>query len=151
MSNFSAALLWFGAAVSITEFLTGSYYAPLGFSAGFAAILLGHILGGLILFAVGYIGARQGKTAMETVSLAFGKRGMQFFSLLNVLQLFGWTAIMIYQGALAANAVAPLGLVIWPIMIGLGVLVWLQIYRHQWSRLNDVGMALLFILLLLVL
>lgn len=34
--------------------------------------------------------------------MSFGEKGGIFFSFLNVLQLVGWTAIMIYDGALAA-------------------------------------------------
>ena len=40
---------------------------------------------------------------METVKIAFGARGGLFFAALNVMQLIGWTSIMIYNGALAAN------------------------------------------------
>ena len=50
-------LLWFGAAVSIAEIMTGTYFATLGLETGLAAIILGHIIGGLILFGAGYIGA----------------------------------------------------------------------------------------------
>ena len=39
---------------------------------------------------------------METVKDSFGIHGGQLFAILNVLQLAGWTAIMIYDGALAA-------------------------------------------------
>lgn len=151
MSIFSTALLWFGAAVSITEFLIGSYYAPLGLNLGLLLIIVGHILGGLLLFAVGYIGAKENKTAMETVSLAFGYRGQQFFSTLNVLQLFGWTAIMIYQGSLAAEALWPMGMGFWSIVIGIGIIAWLQVYRHQWVYLHQLGMILLIFLLICIL
>lgn len=151
MSMFSTALLWFGAAVSITEFLAGSYYAPLGLGLGLLLIMVGHLLGCVLLFAIAYIGAKENKTAMETVGLAFGYRGQQFFSTLNVLQLFGWTAIMIYQGALAAEALWPMGLAFWPVIIGSGVMAWLQIYRHQWIWLHRLGMALLFFLILCIL
>ena len=39
---FSNVLIWFGAAVSIAEILTGTYFAPLGFKKGILAILFGH-------------------------------------------------------------------------------------------------------------
>lgn len=151
MSLFSSALLWFGAALSITEFLTGSYYAPLGLGMGLVLIIVGHILGGILLFAIAYVGAKENKTAMETVSLSFGHRGQQFFSILNVLQLFGWTAIMIYQGALAAETLWPMGMCFWSLLLGSGIIVWLQIYRYQWAFLHRLGMILLFLLLLCVL
>ena len=44
-SVFENSLIWFGAAVSIAEILTGTYFAPLGFTKGLLAILIGHIIG----------------------------------------------------------------------------------------------------------
>ena len=38
-SSFQNSLIWFGAAVSIAEILTGTYFAPLGFTKGLLAIL----------------------------------------------------------------------------------------------------------------
>lgn len=42
---------------------------------------------------------------METVKSSFGNLGGLVFAFLNVLQLVGWTAIMIYDGALAADGI----------------------------------------------
>ena len=102
-SVFSNGLIWFGAGVSLAEILTGTYFAPLGFGKAMAAILLGHLIGGLMMFAAGMIGAKEHKSAMETVKMSFGEKGSLLFAVLNVLQLVGWTAIMIYDGALAAQ------------------------------------------------
>ena len=66
-SVFENGLIWFGAAVSIAEILTGTYFAPLGFGRGLAAIIIGHIIGCALLFAAGLIGGRTGRSAMETV------------------------------------------------------------------------------------
>ena len=104
-SVFSNGLIWFGAGVSIAEILTGTYLAPLGFGRGLAAILLGHVIGCALLFLAGLIGGYTGKSAMETVKMSFGERGSLLFVLLNVLQLVGWTSIMIYDGALAAGGI----------------------------------------------
>ena len=95
-------LIWFGAGVSIAEILTGTYLAPLGMAKGLAAILLGHVIGCSLLFLAGLIGGFARRSAMETVKMSFGHKGSLLFSTLNVLQLLGWTAIMIYDGALAA-------------------------------------------------
>ena len=94
-SVFSNGLIWFGAGVSLAEILTGTYFAPLGFGRAMAAILLGHLIGGLMMFAAGMIGAKERKSAMETVKMSFGEKGSLLFAVLNVLQLVGWTAIMI--------------------------------------------------------
>ena len=117
-SVFSNGLIWFGAGVSLAEILTGTYFAPLGFGKAMAAILLGHLLGGLMMFAAGMIGAKERKSAMETVKMSFGEKGGIFFSFLNVLQLVGWTAIMIYDGALAADGVLHTGSWVWCLVIG---------------------------------
>ena len=94
-STFQNGLIWFGAAVSLAEILTGANFASLGFFTGFAAILIGHVIGGILLFFAGLIGGRSGRSSMESVKISFGFQGGLFFALLNVLQLTGWTAIMI--------------------------------------------------------
>ena len=48
---FENGLLWFGAAVSLAEILTGTYFAPLGFEKGLIAIIIGHIIG-FVLYRV---------------------------------------------------------------------------------------------------
>ena len=118
-SVFSNGLIWFGAGVSLAEILTGTYFAPLGFGRAMAAILLGHLIGGLMMFASGMIGAKERKSAMETVKMSFGEKGSLLFAVLNVLQLVGWTAIMIYDGALAADGLLHSGIWIWAIVIGI--------------------------------
>ena len=115
---FENGLIWFGAGVSIAEILTGTYLAPLGMGKGLAAILIGHIIGCLMLFLAGVIGGRVRKSAMETVKMSFGQKGSILFAVLNVLQLVGWTAIMIYDGALAADGVMHTGRWIWCLVIG---------------------------------
>jgi Purine-cytosine permease and related proteins len=38
-------LLWLGAAISIAEIVTGTLLAPLGWTMGITAIILGHLIG----------------------------------------------------------------------------------------------------------
>ena len=77
-STLSNGLLWFGAAVSIAEIFTGTLFVPLGFSKGFIAIVIGHIIGCILLYYAGIIGAKSGKSAMESVGLSFGNKGRNF-------------------------------------------------------------------------
>mgnify|MGYP001529061161 CR=1 FL=1 len=60
-SVFQNSLIWFGAGVSIAEILTGTYFAPLGMAKGFAAILLGHLIGCTMMFFAGLIGGQKGQ------------------------------------------------------------------------------------------
>ena len=149
-SVFSNGLIWFGAGVSLAEILTGTYFAPLGFGKAMAAIILGHLIGGLMMFAAGMIGARERKSAMETVKMSFGEKGSLLFAILNVLQLVGWTAIMIYDGALAADGVLHIGNWIWAIIIGVLIIVWILIGITNLGKVNTVAMTALFILSLVL-
>ncbi len=149
-SVFSNGLIWFGAGVSIAEILTGTYFSTLGFARGMEAILLGHVIGGILMFLAGMIGGREEKSAMETVKMSFGSKGGLLFSGLNVLQLVGWTAIMIYDGALAANGIFGAGSRIWAVVIGVLILCWVLIGITNLGKINTVAMAGLFVLSLLL-
>lgn len=145
-SAFENGLIWFGAAVSIAEILTGTYFAPLGFTKGLLAILLGHIIGCAMLFFAGLIGGKVRKSAMETVKMSFGSKGALLFSVLNIIQLVGWTAIMIYDGALAVNGIFDIGNWVWCIIIGALIIPWIMIGIKNLGKVNTVAMAALFIL-----
>ena len=145
-SVFENGLIWFGAAVSIAEILTGTYFAPLGFTKGLLAILIGHIIGCTMLFFAGLIGGKVRKSAMETAKMSFGNKGALLFSVLNIIQLVGWTAIMIYDGALAVNGIFNIGNWIWCIIIGSLIILWILIGIKNLGKVNTVAMAALFIL-----
>lgn len=152
---FGSALIWFGAAVSIAEILTGSLIAPLGFSRGAAAVVIGHVIGCIPLYLAGLIGADSGKSAMETVKISFGQKGSVFFSVLNVTQLVGWTAVMIIGGGRAVAVIAekytgtyspPL----WCVVIGILIIVWIKIGIKNLGKINTFTMAALFSLTVLL-
>lgn len=149
-SLFENGLIWFGAGLSIAEILTGTSFAPLGFGKGILAIIIGHIIGCLMLFCAGIIGGKERKSAMDTVTMSFGADGSKFFAFLNVLQLVGWTSIMIYDGALAANGIFNTGNWVWCLVIGalnysLGC-DWIT----NLGKINTVAMAALFILTIIM-
>ena len=149
-SVFENGLIWFGAAVSIAEILTGTYFAPLGFGRGLTAILLGHIIGCAMLFAAGLIGGRVRRSAMETVKMSFGQKGSLLFVVLNIIQLVGWTGIMIFDGALAANGVWALGNWLWCLVIGGLIVLWILIGIENLGKINTVAMGALFVLTIML-
>lgn len=65
--------------------------------------------------------------------MSFGERGSLLFAILNVLQLVGWTAIMIYDGALAADGVFRTGIWVWAIIIGVLIVVWILSDLRIWE------------------
>ncbi|HZW48711.1 MAG TPA: putative hydroxymethylpyrimidine transporter CytX [Bacillota bacterium] len=144
-STFSHGLLWFGAAVSLAEIMTGTLIAPLGLRQGISAILVGHLIGCILFYLAGLIGAKTGRSAMETVKLSFGQKGSLLFSSLNILQLTGWTAIMILSGAKAAGMIFySESSWIWSILICGLIVLWLLIGVKNLNRLNTIAMAGLF-------
>jgi len=129
MSNRSLSLLWFGAAISIAEVMTGTLIAPLGLKDGMMAIIIGHIIGTLILFLAGYIGSQSKLASIESSRISFGKYGSYFFSVMNILQLIGWTAVMVITASRAIDGVTLNvfnyeNTMLWCIIIGVVIAGW---------------------------
>ena len=149
-SVFENGLIWCGAAVSVAEIMTGTYFAPLGFAKGLSALLIGHVIGCAMLFFAGLIGGKVRKSAMETAKMSFGNKGALLFSVLNIIQLVGWTAIMIYDGALAVNGIFDIGNWIWCIVIGALIVLWIMIGIKNLGKVNTVAMGALFVLTIIL-
>ena len=145
-SVFSNGLLWFGAGISIAEILTGMLLSPLGWEKGLWAIFIGHIIGGAVMLGAGIMGARSRCSAMETVSFSFGKEGAMFFAGINVIQLIGWTAVMIVSAAAAAEIIVPLGMALWDLIIGALIALWIIMGMTTLGRVNVLVMTALFLL-----
>lgn len=148
-SSFNVSLIWFGTAVSVAEIMTGTFLAPLGMKDGFLAILVGHVIGGIILYLAGIIGANKRCSASESINLSFGKLGSVSFSILNTIQLIGWTSIMTIIGAQAFNKLmASLwnmgeNTILWTIIIGLFPCIWIFSTMDFVSKINKVVMLCL--------
>lgn len=143
-------LLWFGAAVSIAEIYTGTLLAPLGLARGIFAIAAGHLIGGALMYMAARIGAVSGKAAMESVKLSFGSQGAKMFASLNVLQLVGWTAVMIVGGASAADVLLAHagfgGYSLWAVVIGCLIAFWIGQDMEHFERTSRIAVSALFLL-----
>ena len=152
LSMFNFTTLWFGAAISVAEILAGGLLAPLGFKMGLLAILLGHLVGTTILVLGGMIGTTERIPALVSTRISFGQYGSYVFSVLNVLQLLGWTAVMIITGARSVNQITKIlwsfdHLTVWSLVIGAFILVWVWLGKDSgWKKANHVAVILLFIL-----
>jgi putative hydroxymethylpyrimidine transporter CytX len=147
----SFVALWFGAAISIAEILTGGLLAPLGFKNGLAAIIIGHIIGTAILVLGGIIGTEERLPSIMSTGISFGKYGAYLFSILNVLQLIGWTAVMIISGARSVNEITKAlwsynNIYLWSIIIGGLICLWIFFGKNGWKKLNMIAATLLFLL-----
>jgi putative hydroxymethylpyrimidine transporter CytX len=152
--NFSTPMLglvWLGASVSLAEILTGTFFAPLGLSLGIAAIIVGHIIGCALFWLVSLVSAQTGTSAMKAVGRSFGRIGSGAFSAANVLQLVGWTAIMVMSGGAAANLLVPaLGMAGWCIVIGALIVLWIAIGVKRMGKVQSAAALLLFALTFVV-
>ncbi|MDP4110451.1 MAG: cytosine permease, partial [Bacillota bacterium] len=152
---FSQVFLWFGAAVSIAEIQTGALIAPLGLYKGLLSILSGHLIGAFVLYFAGLIGAETGLSSIESTRISFGTYGSCGFSVLNILQLLGWTAIMIVNGASALNVISEKMLAykshaLWCILIGVFICVWILVGMKNLAKINVVIISALFALSVLL-
>ena len=140
------SLIWFGAAISIAEILTGACLESLGLGRGLAVIILGHLIGFLLLVLAGIIGVKNKEGSMRSSALSFGKYGSFFFAILNIVQLVGWQGIMIFDASISAQGLLNLGHTWWCLIIGILTIAWIMLGIKHRDKLNVVVMVLLLIL-----
>lgn len=146
IKNSSMFLLWAGAAISISEIYTGGLIAPLGITKGLIAIILGHIIGTAFLAFGGYISFVDNKNAMDKVKDAMGSAGAKIIAILNILQLLGWSAVMIIQGGRALNSVIPgISFNVCIAFMGIAVLIWAYSFNNHSKMVNDISVIILII------
>lgn len=138
--GFSFFALWFGAAVSLAEIMTGSLTAPLGIKNGITVIILGHLIGCMILALTGIIGFREGKPSLISSRMSLGKYGSYIISIFNIVQLVGWTAIMLIQ---CSRSLQPITAKLLGIDNFIVITVIVGILVGLWALSNDKGINLL--------
>lgn len=150
-------LLWAGAAISIAEIVTGTLVAPLGWLEGLSAILLGHLIGCFVfLLPAGYLSAKQDQTAIQATNTVFGSAGVGLFSILNAVQLLGWTAVMIVNAQQAMNGIAKTlfhyqSAVVMSLIVAVLIIVWL-LMDHEWLfKINNAIVVLLALGMIMIL
>lgn len=148
-SLFTNAVIWFGVAISVSEIEAGIGIGNMSsLSSLWLPLVLGHIVGGILLFLVGYIGASVRLNAMEVTSSTFGKYGSKFFATLNVLQLIAWVAVLNAQGASAlASLNLPISFPLTCIILAMLVALWVYMGLQRISKITTVVMAVLVLLL----
>jgi len=100
-------VLWGDLGIGLLVLLAGSFLVP-GLSLGQAlfAILIGSLIGCLLLALAGVVGSENGVPTMVLFRPALGIRGSYLPTVLNVLQLIGWTIFEIIIMGHAANAIS---------------------------------------------
>ncbi len=126
-------VLWFNLGVGLLVLYAGTFITGYGFGLIPLAVLvvLGSVVGSVLLAGAGTIGARHGVPTMVSLRPIFGRTGSFVPTVLNAVQLFGWTALEIWVMSVAATALSGpfLGIgtgVFWVVLFGAfcGLLAW---------------------------
>ncbi len=149
---FTNAVIWFGVAISVSEIQAGIQIASASsIGSVWVPLILGHIIGGILLFSVGLIGARLRVNAMESIKSTFGNYGSKFFAILNVLQLIAWVAVLNAQGAMALMGLnLEIAFPIICMILAVLVALWVYIGLKRSSKVTTIIMMPLTILLILL-
>ena len=149
---FSNGVIWFGVAISVSEIEAGIQIASMStLTSSWIPLVLGHLIGGIILFFVGLIGARVRLNAMETTKSTFGDFGSKFFAALNVFQLIAWVAVLNAQGAAALMGLnLPISFPLTCVILSAIIAIWVYVGLRRLSKVTSVVMIILTILLLIL-
>ncbi len=104
LSAFDVGVLWGNLSIGLLVLLTGALLVPaLGFPQALAAIAIGSVIGSVPLALVGLAGAREGVPTMVLFRPVLGLRGSYLPSVLNIVQLIGWTGFEFWAMAGVAD------------------------------------------------
>ncbi len=104
---FDLFTLWFSLGVGLLVLQAGTFLVPdLGLPKATLAVVFGTLVGTLPLAAVGWLGSVRGLPTMTLTGSVLGRRGSYVPSVLNVIQLVGWTAFELWVMAVAASRVS---------------------------------------------
>ena len=99
-------VLWGDLGIGLLVMLAGTFLVPgLGLGRALQAILVGSALGCLLLALVGVIGSDTGEPTMALLRPLLGLRGSYIPTLLNILQLLGWTIFEFIIMGVATNTI----------------------------------------------
>lgn len=100
------AILWGDLGVGVLVLVAGALLVPaLGFWSAFAAIVVGSIIGCALLALGAAAGADHGVPTMVLFRPVLGIRGSWAPSVINVVQLIGWTAVELWAMSYVADLV----------------------------------------------
>lgn len=150
LAGFDFFLLWAGAAVSLAEIWAGGILVPMGYIAGLVVILLGHLIGNAPLALGGLIGSKWGIPTMVSTRPAFGVRGSYIPAALNIFQLIGWTAVMVWIGGQTAATFTQGSSLytpqFWIVLLGVVTTLWALVGHRFWKWLHRIAVTALVIL-----
>ena len=107
LGGLDLGVLWFDLSIGLLVMVTGALLVPaLGFESAMLAIAVGTVIGCVPLALVALAGQREGVPTMVLLRPVLGARGSAVPSVLNVIQLIGWTAVEFWVMGEVANVVS---------------------------------------------
>jgi NCS1 family nucleobase:cation symporter-1 len=107
LGGLDLGVLWFDLSIGLLVMVTGALLVPaLGFGSALLAIAVGTVVGCVPLALVALAGQREGVPTMVLLRPVLGARGSAVPSVLNVIQLVGWTAVEFWVMGEVANVVS---------------------------------------------
>lgn len=119
LSGLDFAVLWGDLSIGLLVLLTGALLVPaMGFRRALLAIVVGSLIGCIPLALVGLAGSREGVPGMVLFRPVLGVRGSYIPSVLNIVQLVGWTGFEFWAMSLVANRMAHISYWFWLSVVG---------------------------------
>ncbi len=107
LGGLDLGVLWFDLSIGLLVMVTGALLVPaLGLGDALLAIAVGSAVGCVPLALVALAGQREGVPTMVLLRPVLGARGSAVPSVLNVIQLVGWTAVEFWVMGEVANVVS---------------------------------------------
>lgn len=161
LRGIDVAALWGNLGVSLLGFTAAIFVlvpvsAPMSLAAAGTALLVGTVLGTLGVAAAGHPGAVTGSPSMVLLRGLFGTRPSYLPTLLNVVQLIGWTTFELVTIGTALHQIAD-GVPRWVFVLGGGVVTtvlalrplgWIRVLRRYVTVAVVIALVYLFVQLL---
>ena len=144
--------IWFGSDAGVAVFWAGALLTPaLSLPTATLLIIAGVTLGNVFMALIAAMGYRTGVPTMVLARGALGVRGSVLPSVLNYVQLIGWSAVMIVVGAKAADQVivsltGASTYYLWVVLIGVMLTLWTYLGPEKWKTLETISVAMLLVL-----
>jgi nucleobase:cation symporter-1, NCS1 family len=107
LGSLDFGVLWFDLSIGLLVMVTGALLVPaLGFGSALLAIAVGTLIGCVPLALVALAGQREGVPTMVLLRPVLGAGGSAVPSVLNVIQLVGWTSVEFWVMGEVANVVS---------------------------------------------
>lgn len=100
-------VLWGDLGIGVLVLVTGALLVPaLGFAEAMVAVVIGSVIGVALLSLGAAAGAAHGVPTMVLFRPVLGIRGSWFPSVLNAMQMIGWTAVELWAMSFVADLVS---------------------------------------------